>query len=106
MKGQIKVAPAYVVTQPDGTCDTKTAYINISAREGVSIADDMGRKMGASALGKGEWLPDGGCVFKFTAQVKLGSDFYQVQVGREQPMTISASDARFSGFGASYGYDN
>ncbi|MCF8784100.1 hypothetical protein [Rhodococcus ruber] len=104
MNGRVEIAPAHVVTDPDGTCDAN-ASVSLGALEGVSISDDKGTKVGASVLSKGSWLPDRGCVLTFSAQVKTGSDFYEVQAGRERPLTISAAQARTGGFSIGYGYN-
>lgn len=105
MEGSVKVAPAHVVNKGDVGCDSDPRRIAASARTPVSVSDDKGVKVGAASLSRGTWLSDHGCQFTFTVEVKSGSDFYDVQIGTEDPITISEDDARTRGFRVGYGYD-
>ncbi|QOW00178.1 hypothetical protein RCF27_07175 [Rhodococcus pyridinivorans] len=105
MNGVVRVAPYLVVDKREAGCDSDSRRVNSSARVAVSIADDQGVKVGAASLSRGLWLSDRGCQFTFAAEVKTGSDFYDVQIGAEDPITISAVEAMNKGFVIGYGYD-
>jgi len=105
MNGVVRAAPHVVMDKGEAGCDSDIRRVDSSARAAVSIADDQGVKVGAASLSRGSWLSDRGCQFTFAAEVKAGSDFYDVQIGAEDPITISAVDAMNDGFAIGYGYD-
>ncbi|MGA4692033.1 hypothetical protein ACPCXD_17390 [Rhodococcus sp. AB351] len=104
MNGSILVHPSITITEEDGSCDAHPR-LPISERVFVSISDEQNRKVGSATVGDGAWYTDGGCLFRFTATVDSPASFFEVQVGSEDPITISRQDAISRGFQVGYGYN-
>ncbi|MCF8786888.1 hypothetical protein [Rhodococcus ruber] len=102
MEGSVRIAPRLVSTTVNGDCEY--AYIDVGAGSAVDVADDQGRKVGAGALTSRGLNDKGECILGFTVDVKLGSDFYQVQVGKSEPVTVSIDQVRNERVGLSFGY--
>ncbi|MCK0090494.1 hypothetical protein MWU77_06805 [Rhodococcus sp. F64268] len=104
MSGQVLVHPTYTITEDDGSCDAMPA-LPISERVFVSVADDQGRKVGTASLQDGTWHTDRGCLFRFVAPVDSPAAYFDVQIGDEEPVTISRDEASKRGFAIGYGYN-
>lgn len=104
MTGTILIHPSLAITEEDGSCDSNPR-IPMSERVFVSVSDEQNRKVGTASVGDGTWYTDGGCLFRFTATVNSPASYFQVQVGSEDPITISRQDAISRGFQVGYGYN-
>lgn len=104
MIGQVLVHPKYTITEDDGSCDAMPA-LPISEKVFVSVADDQGRKVGTANLQDGSWHTDRGCLFRFVAPVDSPAAYFDVQIGDEDPITISRDEASKQGFSVGYGYN-
>ena len=103
MNGQVAVHPKYTITEADGSCDAMPG-MPISERVFVSVADDQGKKVGTASLQDGTWHTDRGCIFRFVAPVDSPAAYFDVQIGDEDPVTISREKASNQGFSIGYGY--
>jgi hypothetical protein len=84
-------------------CTGAGGFDDIAKGASVTVYDAGGKVVATGALGTGK--PNGGaCVFPvFVPAVPGGSRFYQVEVSHRGKVTVSASEAKASGFAASLG---
>lgn len=84
-------------------CTGYSGYDDIAAGASVTVYDSAGKVVATGALGTGK-PKSGACVFPVAVDgVPAGSKFYQVEVSHRGKVTVSSTEAKAGGFGASLG---
>lgn len=98
-----KVAAPYARATATG-CEGSGYLSGIRDGAFVSVADATGHKVGASTFTASRLQPDGSCNLWAYPNVVLGSDFYDVSVAGEDPVTVTATEAQHEGVGIGFGF--
>ncbi|WP_037184902.1 hypothetical protein [Rhodococcoides fascians] len=98
----LNVAPTHVQRLANG-CEARP-LVGVAERTPVVIRNDSGTTIGASQFAAGIVQTDGSCVLSAQIEVSETSDFYEVTIGRREPVTMPADRVQNGSLALRVGY--
>lgn len=94
MTGTVDVSLEFTQLVTNTTCKSRGMTTSVSAGTPVTVRDERGTTVGTTYLRDGQIQTGGWCRFDFSPTVQDGANFYAVQVGSADPLTVDAAGAR------------